>query len=370
MTQSLLKIKNVKKAYRKYNLFGKEVSKFSALDGLNLNVNKGQIYGFLGPNGAGKTTTIKCIIGILEADSGEIIIDGKNIKNNELHFKNKIGFLPEQVGLYGGLTAKETLQFYGGFYNLSENRIETRGKSLLAKLGLEKDANRKVREYSLGMRKRLALCVALLNEPEILVLDEPTSGLDPKGVKALRIVLKELNRKGLTIILSSHVLSEVQDICTDVGIINNGKMVTQGPISEIIMAVEKTAIKLSLRVNKFTEIEENILTKNKKIKIIEKRNLGKHKLVLLKLKEDLIPWVTDKLVSNGTQIYSIEPHKTTLEEVFLKKIEGLKKENQQLKKKIKTKNSDNENTTNVTNVYNISNSVINRSNLGKEENRK
>ena len=136
MTQSFLKIKNVKKAYRKYNLFGKEVSKFSALNGLNLNVNKGQIYGFLGPNGAGKTTTIKCIIGILEADSGEIIIDGKNIKNNELYFKNKIGFLPEQVGLYGRLTAKETLQFYGGFFDLTADVIEKRGKNLLARLGL------------------------------------------------------------------------------------------------------------------------------------------------------------------------------------------------------------------------------------------
>ena len=157
--------------------------------------------------------------GILEADSGEIIIDGENIKNNELYFKNKIGFLPEQVGLYGRLTAKETLQFYGGFFDLSTDVIEKRGKNLLARLGLEKDSNRKVAEYSLGMRKRLALCVALLNNPEILVLDEPTSGLDPRGVKALRIVLKELNKKGLTIILSSHVLTEVQEICSHVGII-------------------------------------------------------------------------------------------------------------------------------------------------------
>ena len=373
MGENLLKIKNVKKAYRKYNLFGKEISKYSALNGLNLSVEKGQIYGFLGPNGAGKTTTIKCLIGILEADSGDIIIDGKNIKGNDLYFKNKIGFLPEQVGLYGRLTAKESLRFYGGFYDLTEEKIEKRGKDLLAKLGLEKDSNRKVSEYSLGMRKRLALCIALLNKPEILVLDEPTSGLDPKGVKALRMVLKELNQKGLTIILSSHVLSEVQDICTNVGIINNGKMVTQGPISEIILAVEKTAIKLSLRVNNFTEREEKILTKNKKIKIIKKKNLGKHKMVLLKLKEDLIPWVTDKLVSNGTQIYSIEPHKTTLEDVFLRKIESLEKENQQLKninEENIAKNTAKKNTTNITNVYNISDSVINRSNLGKEEDRK
>ena len=238
MTQSLLKIKNVKKAYRKYNLFGKEVSKFSALNGLNLNVNKANLRVFRAKWGW-KTTTIKCIIGILEADSGEIIIDGTNIKNNELYFKNKIGFLPEQVGLYGRLTAKETLQFYGGFFDLSTEEIEKRGKNLLARLGLEKDSNRKVAEYSLGMRKRLALCVALLNNPEILVLDEPTSGLDPRGVKALRVVLKDLNKKGLTIILSSHVLTEVQEICSHVGIINRGKLIREESIEDIRKEIEK-----------------------------------------------------------------------------------------------------------------------------------
>ena len=322
MTQSLLKIKNVKKAYRKYNLFGKEVSKFSALNGLNLNVNKGQIYGFLGPNGAGKTTTIKCIIGILEADSGEIIIDGKNIKNNELYFKNKIGFLPEQVGLYGRLTAEETLQFYGGFFDLSTDVIVKRGKNLLARLGLEKDSNRKVAEYSLGMRKRLALCVALLNNPEILVLDEPTSGLDPIGVKALRIVLKELNKKGLTIILSSHVLTEVQEICSHVGIINRGKLIREESIEDIRKEIEKKSIKLLLKVKKFSENDAKDLLKNNKIKNLNQKFNGKHEELIVELKEENIPWVTDYLVSKGIQIYSIEPQKNTLEEIFLKEPGG------------------------------------------------
>ena len=322
MTQSLLKIKNVKKAYRKYNLFGKEVSKFSALNGLNLNVSKGQIYGFLGPNGAGKTTTIKCIIGILEADSGEIIIDGKNIKNNELYFKNKIGFLPEQVGLYGRLTAKETLQFYGGFFDLNTDEIEKRGKNLLARLGLEKDSNRKVAEYSLGMRKRLALCVALLNNPEILVLDEPTSGLDPRGVKALRVVLKDLNKKGLTIILSSHVLTEVQEICSHVGIINRGKLIREESIEDIRKEIEKKSIKLLLKVKKFSENDAKDLLKNKKIKSLNQKFNGKHEELVVELKEENIPWVTDYLVSKGIQIYSIEPQKNTLEEIFLKETGG------------------------------------------------
>jgi len=322
VAENLLKIKNVKKAYRKYNLFGKEISKFSALNGLNLNVEKGQIYGFLGPNGAGKTTTIKCIIGILEADSGNIIIDGKNIEGNGLYFKNKIGFLPEQVGLYGRLTAKESLQFYGGFYNLSENEIEKRGKELLSKLGLERDANRKVAEYSLGMRKRLALCIALLNNPEILILDEPTSGLDPRGVKALRIVLKDLNKKGLTIILSSHVLTEVQEICTHVGIINKGKLIREESIDGISKEIEKKSIKLLLKVKEFTEENSKELSKKKRIKSIKQKHDGKHEEIIIELKEENIPWVTDFLVSKGIKIFSIEPQKNSLEDIFLKETGG------------------------------------------------
>ncbi|SVB62486.1 uncharacterized protein METZ01_LOCUS215340, partial [marine metagenome] len=199
----LLELKDVQKDYRTYR-FGWEAGRVKALNKLSFYVDKGDIFGFLGPNGAGKTTTIKCIVGILNCDGGSICIDGVNIEDNRLESKNMIGFLPEQIGLYGGLTPVDTLRYYGGFYELEEEIIEKRGKNLLQKLGLAKDTERPVRGFSLGMRKRLALAVALLHNPEILVLDEPTSGLDPRGVKALRSVLRELNEDGLTIILSSH----------------------------------------------------------------------------------------------------------------------------------------------------------------------
>ena len=323
MAATLLELNKVQKDYRMRS-YGRVIRTHKALDNLSFKVGKGQIFGFLGPNGAGKTTTIKCITGILRCDSGTILIDGKNIEHNDFENKNKIGFLPEQVGLYGNLTPIQTLKYYGGFYNLSDSTIEETGKSLLELLGLSNSLGKTVDEFSLGMRKRLALATALLHEPEILVLDEPTSGLDPRGVKALRTLLLDLNKKGLTIMLSSHILSEVQEICTDVGIINNGKMVRQESISEIMKAVEKTAIKLSLRVNDFTKEDEELISRNKKVKIINKKDLGKHKIILLKLKEDLIPWITDKLVSNGTKIYSIEPHNTTLEDVFLTETEDKK----------------------------------------------
>ena len=317
MSGSLLEIKEVQKDYRTYR-FGRETGCINALNKLSFSVDRGQVFGFLGPNGAGKTTTIKCIVGILTCDEGNILINGKNIEEDRLHSKSKIGFLPEQVGLYGGLTPTETLRYYGGFYEMDDKDIKTRGRNLLQKLGLGKDSERQVRGFSLGMRKRLALAVALLHEPEILILDEPTSGLDPRGVKALRAVLQELNKKGLTIILSSHVLSEIQEICTHVGIIDKGKLIRQDTIAGIREEVRKTAIKLSLRVKGFSDSNAKQLNKKRGVSVIEETDLGRHTRVLLKLKENLIPWVTDTLVSKGVKIFSIEPQTNSLEDVFLK----------------------------------------------------
>lgn len=317
MSARLLELKDVQKDYRTYR-FGWEVGRVKALNKLSFHVDKGEIFGFLGPNGAGKTTTIKCIVGILNCDGGSIRIDGVNIEDNRLESKNMIGFLPEQIGLYGGLTPVDTLRYYGGFYELEEEIIEERGRNLLKKLGLAKDTERPVRGFSLGMRKRLALAVALLHNPEILVLDEPTSGLDPRGVKALRKVLRELNEDGLTIILSSHALPEIQEICTHVGIIDNGRMIRQETIEGIRKEVKKTAITLSLRVKDFKDGDAKRIDRKKGVSVIGQTAVGRHTQVLLKLKENMIPWVTDTLVSNGVKIFSIEPRKNSLEDVFLK----------------------------------------------------
>ncbi|HIF36996.1 MAG: ABC transporter ATP-binding protein [Methanobacteriota archaeon] len=321
MANSLLELDEVQKDYR-IRSFGRVIRTTKALNKLSLKVEKGQIFGFLGPNGAGKTTTIKCITGILKSDSGSIKIEGENIENNSFENKNKIGFLPEQIGLYGNLNCMETLSFYAGFYDLKAEVIEKRSSKLLKTLGLEKESKRPVGEFSLGMKKRLALAIALLHEPQILILDEPTSGLDPRGVKALRSVLRDLNKKGLTILLSSHVLSEVQEICTHIGIINNGKLIKQESIQKIREKVRKTSIKLSLRVKNFNKNNEEELIKKNGIDIIEKNDLGKHQQIILTLKEKLIPWVTNNLVKNDVQIFSIEPQDTSLEDVFMTETGG------------------------------------------------
>ena len=362
MATTLLELNEVQKDYR-IRRFGRVIRTSNALNKLSFNVEKGQIFGFLGPNGAGKTTTIKCITGILKCDSGTISIYGKNIENNDFENKNKIGFLPEQVGLYGNLTSMQTLKFYGGFYNITESTIEERGGKLLDLLGISKNSKKPVGEFSLGMKKRLALAVALLHKPEILILDEPTSGLDPRGVKALRTLLLDLNKKGLTIILSSHVLSEVQEMCTHVAIIEKGKLIRQESIEKIREEVEKTDIKLSLRLKDFTEKDLKVLSKRKGINVIKLGKIGKHEKLILKLKEDLIPWVTAKLVSNGVKIFSIESNDYSLEEIFLKETKD--------DKDLKETKDDEENVTSVTNIiYNIKDSVINRSNMGKESKKK
>jgi ABC-2 type transport system ATP-binding protein len=258
----------------------------------------------------------------------------------------------------------QTLEFYGGFYNISDSTIKKRGGKLLDLLSLNKNSKKQVGEFSLGMKKRLALAVALLHEPEILILDEPTSGLDPRCVKALRTLLLNLNKKGLTIILSSHVLSEVQEMCTHVAIINKGKLIRQESIEKIREEVKKTDIKLSLRLKNFTEKDLNILSKKKGIKVIKLGKIGKHEKLILKLKEDLIPWVTSKLVSNRVKIFSIESNDYSLEEIFLK-------ETQNNDDDLKETQNDDENRTSVTNIiYNIKDSVINRSNMGKESKKK
>ena len=162
----------------------------------------------------------------------------------------------------------------------------------------------------------------MLNKPEILVLDEPTSGLDPRGVKALRIVLKDLNEKGLTIILSSHVLTEVQEICSHVGIIDNGKLIREESIDAIRREIEKKSIKLMLKVKEFPKQTSEEISKNNKVKSIKQKNNGKHEEITIELKEEHIPWITDFLVSKRIQIFSVEPKKNSLEEIFLKETGG------------------------------------------------
>ncbi|NTS40699.1 ATP-binding cassette domain-containing protein [Flavisolibacter sp. BT320] len=200
------------------------------LDNINLRVEKGSVYGFLGPNGAGKTTTLRLLLGLLKKQEGSILLFGKEFDQHRLESLQKLGSLIEQPSLYGHLTAKENLQVYRKVYGAPKENIAT----VLQLVGLEKTGAKKAKQFSLGMKQRLSIAIALLHNPELLILDEPTNGLDPNGIIETRELIKKLNReKGVTIIVSSHILAEVERMATHVGIIHKGALLFQGTLPDL-----------------------------------------------------------------------------------------------------------------------------------------
>src|SRR6187549_640680 len=195
------------------------------LDNINLRVERGSIYGFLGPNGSGKTTTLSLLLGLLNNQKGTIEIFGQHLHANRINILKKIGSLIETPSLYGHLTAKENLEVYREVYGASKARIA----EVLNIVGLEDTGKKTTKKFSLGMKQRLAIALALLPDPELLILDEPANGLDPAGIIELRELIKTLNKThGMTILISSHLLAEVEKIVTHIGIIFKGKMLFQG----------------------------------------------------------------------------------------------------------------------------------------------
>ena len=212
----------------------KTYGKFHALNGLTMTVKDGALYGFVGPNGAGKTTAIKIMTGLLAADSGQVRIDGRDVTGRATDLKARIGYVPDFFGVYDNLTVGEYMEFFASCYHLDGLMARRRCQALLEQVGLEERPDFYVDGLSRGMKQRLCLARALIHDPEILILDEPTSGLDPRTRFEFRDILKELQESGKTILISSHVLSELSQLCTDIGILDQGKLVLEGTMEEIM----------------------------------------------------------------------------------------------------------------------------------------
>lgn len=209
--------------------FGQKV----AVNGLNLAVRRGEFFGFLGPNGAGKSTTIKMLVGQLRPSAGAAYIGGVEVWKRPLEAKALMGVLPEQLNLYERLTGRELIEFAGRLYSLPRDESKRRAAALLQTLGLEQDANKLIVDYSVGMRKKVALAAALIHRPQVLFLDEPFEGIDPVSSRVIRDILRDLTRTGTTIFFSSHIMEVVERLCTRIGIISQGTLIAEGTLDEL-----------------------------------------------------------------------------------------------------------------------------------------
>ena len=224
--QSIIEIENLTKVFK--NTFE------PAVNAVNLTVKQNEVFGLLGPNGAGKTTIISILCGIMAPTAGNVRLAGMSLKENQAAIKQIIGVVPQDIALYPTLTARENLEFYGAMYGLSGKTKTERINSWLEKLGLIQAADRKVDTFSGGMKRRVNLIASILHQPKILFLDEPTVGVDVQSRNVIIEHLKELNQQGTTIIYTSHHLGEAQDFCTEIAIIDNGRILTQGSPEKLI----------------------------------------------------------------------------------------------------------------------------------------
>jgi lantibiotic transport system ATP-binding protein len=278
----------------------------TALNLVNLQVAEGSIYGFLGPNGAGKTTTLKLILGLLKKQHGEIRVFGRPFEKNRLETLRRIGSMIESPSIYGHLTAVENLEILQKIYRCPKARIG----EVLELVGLAGTGSKRAAQFSLGMKQRLSIAIALLHSPALLILDEPTNGLDPNGILEIRELLQHLNKDhGITILISSHLLAEIEKLVTHVGIINHGKLLFQGTLAELVS---------KRRQNSFTTFETNDDRKTARIiddfELVSRTEAGRVTVPLLEKRQ--IARINQKLVESGVEVYHIGRVESDLEKIF------------------------------------------------------
>jgi len=232
----VIETRNLSKIYRDF--WGRK--KVNALKSLDIEVRKGEIFGLLGPNGSGKSTTIKLILGLLFPSSGRVLVFDKDA--SETSKNERIGYLPEESYLYRFLTADETLDFYGRLFNMSGAERKRRVEELIKLVGLQGAKHRQLREYSKGMARRVGLAQALINDPDLILLDEPTTGLDPIGTREMKDLILALRDQGKTVLLCSHQLADVQDVCDRVAILHQGELKELGRVADLLKVQDVTEV--------------------------------------------------------------------------------------------------------------------------------
>lgn len=280
-------------------------SKKDVLKDLNIQIELGAIYGFIGPNGAGKTTTIRLLLGLLNT-KGKVHIFGMNFKNSREQILSQIGSMIEEPSLYHQLSAWDNLRISQKILNTSWQRI----KEVLKIVGLENESEMKVKHFSLGMKQRLAIAQALINNPKLLILDEPTNGLDPQGIIEIRnLILKLRKEYNITVLISSHMLTEVEKLCTHVGIINNGDLVFQGTIEELY------AKKLNSN-NLLVEVA-NVEDACTLLNTFKPQRVNGNSVSIRVKDKATVAEINERLVRNNIQVFHLSSSTQNLEDLFI-----------------------------------------------------
>ena len=292
----------------------KRYGRLTAVDKLNLNVNANTIHGFLGPNGAGKTTTIKVLVGLLKPDQGEARIFGEKVSGDKPDVRLRIGYMPELPKFPKHLKGSELLDIYGRMYGLSQQQRRDQLPKLFESVGLKGRENDLIGKYSKGMQQRLGIAQALLSEPELVILDEPSLGLDPVGMVEVRELIKNVVKEGMTVFLSSHLLFEVQQVCSHVTIINKGIALVSDTIENVEHKI-KGPVTLQIEVTKLTKtIVENL----KKLSFVVDVKTENNKLnILIETRDDVRPQVSETITNSGGTIVSMNLTGQSLEDVFV-----------------------------------------------------
>ncbi len=295
------------------NLY-KSFNHVKAVEGVSFEVSRGQVFGLLGPNGAGKSTTISVISTLLEPDSGDVFLEGKSILSNPEIIRKNLGVVPQDIALYPTLSGYENLSFWGSVYGLRGAELKKRIAEVSDVIGLNGRLKDRVDKYSGGMKRRINIGAALLHKPEILIMDEPTVGIDPQSRNHILDTVLELNRQGMTIIYTSHYMEEVEYLCNEICIMDEGRIIASGNKQELIDLVkEKTQINIKLNT-----MNDSVLSALKEIKGVYEGRLNEDMIVLfVSGSTALTAEIIAKITENGWFIESIDVKKPNLEAVFL-----------------------------------------------------
>lgn len=298
----------------------KRYGKLVALDQLNLRLEPGDVFGFIGPNGAGKSTTMKILAGLLQPTSGQARILGKVVSSNGDFVRHNVGYMPDSFGVYEDLTVTEYLEFFASAYHIPRRQRQKIVAEVLELTDLVYKKDALVDSLSRGMQQRLGLARVLVHDPPILLLDEPASGLDPRARIEIRELLKELQRLGKTIMVSSHILSELGEFCNKLGIIERGKLLIVGTIEDLV-ARARAAGCLHLQVVGDPAPAAALLSEDPRIASVERA--GEQLNIRLRDPEQHHAWVIQKLTAAGIAIHSATPEQVKLEDVFLRLTKGI-----------------------------------------------